>query len=107
MRRYSEADTRAKLIDPKVKVAGYVPDSARLHEVWIDQRKRGAFLPELEAASIEIDVLVEVLTQPEADRYDLLAHIAFDGPVRIRSERDEAFANYEQGFINGHDEQPR
>lgn len=83
------------------KVAGYVPDSARLHAVWTDQRKREEFLRELEAASIEVDVLADVLARPEADRFDLLAHIAFGEPIRTRGERAEAFVNYEQGFITG------
>lgn len=86
------------------KVKGYVPDSARLHEVWVDQGKREEFLRELEAASIEVDVLADVLAKPEADQYDLLAHLAFEGPIITRGERAEAFVNYEQNFIQSHDE---
>ena len=91
----------------RTKVAGYVPDSARLHEVWIDQRKREQFLRGLRDASIEIEVLADVLARPEADQFDLLAHIAFGEPIRTRGERAEAFVNYEQGFMQERGERAR
>jgi type I restriction enzyme R subunit len=50
---------------------------------------------------------LEVLEQPEADWFDLLAHIAFGRPVRTRSERATAFTNREQRFIERHDRRAR
>ncbi len=84
------------------KVAGYVPDWARLQAVWVDPDQRRAFLDELHRASVHVEVLAEVLGQPEADQFDLLAHIAFDRPVRSRSERAAAFINREGRFIDRH-----
>jgi type I restriction enzyme R subunit len=84
------------------KVAGYAPDWARLQAVWVDPDQRRAFLDELHRASVHVEVLAEVLGQPEADQFDLLAHIAFDRPVRSRSERAAAFINREGRFIDRH-----
>jgi type I restriction enzyme R subunit len=81
------------------KVVGYVPEWTRLVEVWADSSKREAFLKSLEAESIHVEVLGEVLDQPEADQFDLLAHIAFGRPIRTRDERADAFANREQPFL--------
>jgi type I restriction enzyme R subunit len=89
------------------KVVGYVPDWARLHEVWTDPAKRGPFIQALEAASVHVEVLADVLARPEADQYDLLAHIAFDKPIHTRSERAEAFLNREQSFIQAQNQHAR
>ncbi len=51
---------------------------------------------------MHVDVLAEVLNQPEADQFDLLAHLAFDRPLYTRSQRATAFTNREQRFIEGH-----
>lgn len=85
------------------KVVGYIPKWARLVEVWVDPSKREAFLKSLETESIHVDVLAEVLKQPRADQFDLLAHIAFGRPIRTRDERADAFANREQPFLSGMD----
>jgi type I restriction enzyme, R subunit len=100
--------TLAQYLDyTKAKVVGYVPDWAKLHEVWSDADKREAFLRALEAASVHVEVLAEVLAQPHAELFDLLAHIAFDRPIHTRHERAEAFLNREQRFIENHDERAR
>jgi len=92
--------TLAQYLDyTKRKVVGYVPAWSQLHEIWTDTNQREAFLEELEAESVYIEVLAEVLAQPKADQFDLLAHIAFNKPVHTRDERAEAFLNYEQRFL--------
>jgi type I restriction enzyme R subunit len=85
------------------RVTHHVPDWTALRSVWVDDDRRQAFLTDLHRASVHIDVLAEVLDQSDADQFDLLAHIAFDRPVRTRSERATAFTNREQRFINRHD----
>ena len=83
-------------------VERHAPDWTRLRAVWVDADRRHAFLDDLQRASVFVDVLADVLGKPEADQFDLLAHIAFDRPVRSRSERATAFANREQRFIARH-----
>jgi type I restriction enzyme R subunit len=100
--------TLAQYLDfTKSKVTGYVPDWARLHEVWTDAAKREEFLKSLEAESVHVEVLADVLAQPRVDQFDLLAHIAFGRPIRTRDERADAFVNREQKFIRHHSEKAR
>lgn len=83
----------------KEKIIGYAPGWAHFHEIWMDPEKRHSFLQTLEAESIHAEVISEVLTQPEADQFDLLAHIAFGRPLHNRSQRAEAFLNRQQSFL--------
>lgn len=71
-----------------------------LRAIWIDRELRRRFLADLQAASVYVDVLAEVLGQSDADLFDLLAHLAFDAPIRTRCERAEAFMNRESRFLN-------
>ncbi len=87
----------------RTKVIGHVPDWARLHDVWVDPAKREPFLQALEAESIYVEVLADVLAQPRADQFDLLAHLAFGKPIRTRDDRADAFVNREQHFLNNYD----
>lgn len=73
-----------------------------LRNVWTDRDRRRRFLTALQAASVYVDVLAEVLGQSDADQYDLLAHLAFNAPIRTRRERAEAFVNRESRFLSGH-----
>jgi len=84
------------------KVVSHVSHWTDLQTVWVDPDRRRAFLDDLHRASVHVDVLAEVLGQPEADQFDLLAHITFDQPVRTRSQRATAFTNREQRFVNRH-----
>ncbi|MBN1815674.1 MAG: carboxypeptidase regulatory-like domain-containing protein, partial [Anaerolineae bacterium] len=89
------------------KVVGYVPEWARLSEVWADAEKRRAFLDDLRRASIHVEVLSEVLGQPEADQFDLLAHVAYDRPLRTRRERARAFETREGAFLDRYQDEAR
>jgi type I restriction enzyme R subunit len=89
------------------QVAGYVLSWARLQAMWVDPDQRRAFLDELHKASVHVEVLAEVLGQSEADQFDLLAHIAFDRPLRTRSQRAIAFINREGRFVNRHTPEAR
>lgn len=73
-----------------------------LRAIWIDREQRRRFLADLQAASVYVDVLAEVLEQSDADQFDLLAHLAFEAPIRTRRERAEAFVNREGRFLNRH-----
>jgi type I restriction enzyme R subunit len=48
-------------------------------------------------------VLSEVMVKPHVDSFDLLAHIAFNGPLLTRDDRAEAFLTREQRFIQAYD----
>jgi len=89
------------------QVVGHVPEWARLWEVWVEPDKRRAFLDDLRRASIHVEVLAEVLGQPEADQLDLLAHIAYGKPLHTRSERARAFETRESAFLGRYRDEAR
>jgi type I restriction enzyme R subunit len=89
------------------QVVGYVPEWAKLAEVWVEPEKRRALLDDLRQASIHVGVLAEVLGQPEADQFDLLAHIVYDRPLRTRRERARAFETRERAFLDRYQEEVR
>jgi len=88
-------------------VLNTTPTLDTLKEVWVDPERRRAFINELRKRSIHPEVLAEILGCPEADTFDLLAHITFGEPLRTRSERVTAFKNREQIFIQSFSEHAR
>lgn len=91
----------------KVRELTEAKDLARLRAVWSSREHRQRFLSDLQRASIYVDVLAEVLNQSEADQFDLLAHLAFNAPIRTRSERAAAFINRESRFLDQYDSPAR
>jgi len=81
------------------KVVGFVPSWSRLQALWQDQEQRRVFMEQLEQASIYVDVVAEVLEYPDADRFDLLAHLAYGRPLQTRGERAAAFRQCEQAWL--------
>jgi type I restriction enzyme R subunit len=72
----------------------------QLREIWIDPEKRSLFLKALEEQSIFPNLLASILKHPDADPFDLLAHIAFDVPIISRDERARAFLNRQQQILS-------
>ena len=96
----SEQLTLAQYFDyTKAKIMDCALNWEQLHEIWTDSNLRQAFLEELEEQSVHIEVLAEILAQPRADQFDLLAHIAYGKPIHTRDERVDALLNYEQQFL--------
>jgi len=75
------------------------PNQAELRRIWIDPARRQAFIERLREDGIHADVLARVMSQPEADSFDLLSHIAFGSPIVTRGERAAAFQNRHQRFL--------
>jgi type I restriction enzyme R subunit len=80
---------------------------AGLQATWADADVRQRFLGDLYRSSVHPDVLAEVLGQGDADAFDLLAHLAFDAPVRTRDERAQAFRNRYQRFLQRYSPEAR
>ncbi|MDR7415277.1 MAG: DEAD/DEAH box helicase family protein [Armatimonadota bacterium] len=89
------------------RVIEAAPTQKTLREIWVDSEKRRRFMEELRRASVHPELLAEIEGQPEADTYDLLAHLAFGAPIRTRRQRAEAFLNREQAFLLKHREEAR
>lgn len=63
--------------------------AAELRSRWGDPEQRTAVIEALREHGITLEQLAENAGQPEADPFDLLCHVAFNAPLRTRSERAE------------------
>jgi type I restriction enzyme R subunit len=71
-----------------------------LREIWTNAEKRGKFLEALREQSIYPDLLASLLKRPDADSFDVFAHIAFEAPIVTREERANAFKNLHVEFFH-------
>jgi type I restriction enzyme R subunit len=81
------------------KVRTIYPSAADLRKQWADPVLRGEIIAKLEERGIDFDQLRETSNQPEADAFDLLCHLAFNGPLRTRRERADRVKKDEKSFF--------
>ncbi len=71
-----------------------------LYKIWLDREKRQKFLEELAKESIIPELLAGILKAPDADAFDVLAHVAFGAPLLTRDERAKAFLDKKKLVID-------
>lgn len=76
------------------------PNAVMLREQWSDPEHRRDLIKMLEDRGIDLDHLRSVTGKPEADPFDLLCHLAFNAPLRTRSERAARVRQNKQDFFN-------
>ena len=81
------------------KVRTLYPSAADLRKQWADPALRAEIIAKLEERGIDFDQLRARSNQPEADPFDLLCHLAFNGPLRTRRERADRVKKDEKSFF--------
>jgi type I restriction enzyme R subunit len=81
------------------KVRTLYPSAADLRKQWADPALRAEIIAKLEERGIEFDQLRYASNQPDADAFDLLCHLAFNGPLRTRRERADRVKKEEKAFF--------
>ncbi len=81
------------------KVRTLYPSAADLRKQWADPALRAEIIAKLEERGIDFDQLRTSSNQPEADPFDLLCHLAFNGPLRTRRERADRVKKDEKSFF--------
>jgi type I restriction enzyme R subunit len=81
------------------KVRTLYPSAADLRKRWADPALRAEIIAKLEERGIDFDQLRTTSNQPEADPFDLLCHLAFNGPLRTRRERADRVKREERNFF--------
>lgn len=81
------------------KVRTLYPSAADLRKQWADPALRADIIGKLEERGIDFDQLRSTSNQPEADPFDLLCHLAFNGPLRTRRERADRVKKDEKLFF--------
>ena len=74
---------------------------SQLQEIWRDRDKRLRLKQDLEEAGLNLSVLANLLKQPDADEFDLIAHLTFDAPLLTRDERARRI-KFAKEFIEGY-----
>jgi len=96
----------------KAKYIEYAKENVRkkvltlddLRRIWINKESRKKFLEDLKAKSINPDLIAQLLDRPDADAFDVIAHVAFDVPILSRDDRAQALLNEKQQLINSFNE---
>jgi len=99
----------------KAKYIEYAKENVRkkvltlddLRKIWINKESRKKFLEELKAKSINPELIAQLLDRPDADAFDIIAHVAFDAPILSRDDRAQALLNEKQQLINSFNETAR
>jgi len=73
---------------------------AELRGLWTDAEKRRDIINALTERGIDFEHLAEQTSQPEADPFDLLCHLAFNAPLRTRRERAQRLRSERKDYFD-------
>ena len=71
----------------------------QLRKIWSNPEKRRKFKEDLKKAGIDLSVLSKLIKKPDADEFDLLAHVLFNAPILSRDERARALLDLRREFF--------
>jgi len=81
------------------KVRSMYPSAAELRSKWSNAAERATIIAALEERGITFEELAAAAKEPEADPFDLLCHVAYNGPLRTRRERAQAVRREKKDFF--------
>ena len=82
------------------KVRSLYVDDVDLRAKWADPQQRKEIIERLAQRGIDFDELAKTAGQPNADPLDLLCHLAFNAPLRTRSERAQRLRTEKKDFFD-------
>jgi type I restriction enzyme, R subunit len=89
------------------RVRTHYPSEAELRDGWVDPAERTAFLAALAEETVQVEVLRDLTTFPDADDYDVLRSVAFGGDVFRRTERAQGLRNVHAAWLDELEEPQR
>lgn len=111
---YEERDAEGNLVTPedylkkvREEILAACHSMVDLQTAWMSKQRREELLGSLEARMVHLDILREILQRPDADSFDLLAHVAFDADLHSCEERATALFNIHKEFFASFDEAAR
>lgn len=81
------------------RVRTMFPTAAELRNAWANPAKRAEIIEHLAERGIDFDELTKVTSQPDADPFDLLCHVAYSAPLRTRRERADRLRKERRTFL--------
>lgn len=98
----------SKLIDyTKEQVRILYCSTLEIQQKWADPDRRSQVITLLEEKGIDFEELKEITSQPEADPFDLICHIAFDAPIMTYKQRVERLKRRKKDFFEQYGEDAR
>jgi type I restriction enzyme R subunit len=83
------------------------PNSQDLRKRWADATQRDEIITALAEHGVSFEELAEQAKQPEADPFDLLCYLAFNGPLRTRRERAQRVRQDRKEFFDRYGSEAR
>jgi len=91
----------------KEKVRSMYTQAADLRSKWGNPEERNAIIESLEERGINLEKLMETTKMYDADRFDLLCHVAFSAPLRTRRDRAEMLRKGKKDFFEQYSHEAR
>lgn len=111
---YEERDADGNLVTPedylkkvRQELLAACHSMVELQQTWVNKAQRDDLLANLEGRMVHLDILREILQRPDADAYDLLAHVAFGADLHSCEERANALFNLHKEFFESFDADAR
>jgi len=111
---YEERDADGNLVTPedylkkvRAEILAACHSMVELQTAWTGKQRRSELLDVLEERMVHLDILREILQRPDADSYDLLAHVAFGADLHSCEERANALFNLHREFFASFDNEAR
>jgi type I restriction enzyme R subunit len=82
------------------RVRTMFPTAVELRDAWANPEKRADIIERLAERGIDFDELTRVTSQPDADPFDLLCHVAYSAPLRTRRERADRLRKERRPFLD-------
>lgn len=82
------------------KVRVMYPKAADLRSKWGNPEERAAIIETLEDHGVSLEELMNATKFYDADRFDLLCHVAFNAPLKTRRERAENLRKGKKDFFD-------
>lgn len=89
------------------KVRTLYPSAPELRKQWANPSERSEIIQKLAERGISFDELASSASQPDADPFDLLCHVAFNAPLRTRRERAERLLHERKDFFEQYGDEAR
>jgi type I restriction enzyme R subunit len=111
---YEERDAEGNLVTPadylkkvREEVLAACHSMVELQAAWLTKQKREELLGMLETRMVHLDILREILQRPDADSFDLLAHVGFGADLHSCEERANALFNLHKEFFESFNDEAR
>ena len=81
------------------KVRSICPSTVELRARWSNPEQRAQIIEQLHERGIDFQTMAIQASQPDADPFDLLCHLAFNAPVLTRRQRADRLKNEQTAFF--------